>query len=96
MPDLHVDFRALERLMSTIENSMDKAGTALADVDDQVRQVAEVWEGAAASGFQRTITDWKTAHADLGARLASLHNLVATAYSNHAGAVRTNTGMWRV
>jgi WXG100 family type VII secretion target len=96
MPELRVDFQALANLISAIENGIDAIESGLSEQEAQVRWVGQVWEGAAADGFQRTITTWQSAAADLREQLTFLHELVSNAANNHADAVTTNTRMWRV
>lgn len=83
-------------LMSAIQSAIDAIDACLNDLDAQVKWVAQVWEGAASDGFQRKITDWKTASADLRGQLSFLHDMVANAARNHADAVTTNLHMWQV
>jgi WXG100 family type VII secretion target len=96
MSTLVVDFAALDRLRTAIEQSIQDAEQHLTTLDSQVRQVAQNWLGAAAEGFQRTIADWTSGRQDLQRQLEYLRTLVAAAYDNHASAVATNIAMWRV
>ena len=82
--------------MSSISRTYDDIETQLNQLSDKIQWMARVWEGSASDGFQRTISEWADAERDLRRRLVSLHTLVATAYTNHAGAVRSNTTIWRV
>ncbi|HJP73964.1 MAG TPA: WXG100 family type VII secretion target [Pseudonocardiaceae bacterium] len=96
MPELRVDFQALANLISAIENAIDAIESSLSEQEAQVQWISQVWEGAAAYGFQRTITAWRNAATDLRQQLTFLHELVSNAANNHADAVATNTHMWRV
>lgn len=96
MPELRVNFQALADLQASIETAIDAIETSLSDLETQVRWVAQVWDGAAAAGFQRATTTWEAASADLRDQLIFLRELVETAASNHANAVMANTRMWQV
>jgi WXG100 family type VII secretion target len=94
--ELRVNFGSLADLESSIERQVDGLESLLADLDQQVSGVAQVWEGAASDGFQRAMSQWRSAAGDLRERLAFARRFVTTAHDNHAGAVRGNTAMWRV
>jgi WXG100 family type VII secretion target len=96
MAILVVDFEALDQLRTAIECSIEDAEQHLTTLDRQVRQLANMWSGAAAEGFQRTITDWTNGQQDLQHQLDYLRAIVTTAHHNHATAVATNVAMWRV
>ena len=96
MSTLVVDFAALDRLRTAIEQSIHDAEQNLTTLDSQVRQLAQSWSGTAADGFQRTIADWTRGRQDLQRQLEYLRRLVATAHDNHASAVAANVAMWRV
>jgi WXG100 family type VII secretion target len=96
MPELRVNFQALADLQASIEMAIDAIETSLGELDMQVRWIVQVWDGAAAAGFQRAVTTWEAASADLRDQLTFLGQLVATAASNHANAVVANTRMWQV
>ncbi|MBO0839586.1 MAG: WXG100 family type VII secretion target [Sciscionella sp.] len=61
----------------------------------QVDYVRQHWQGASADGFQRTVAQWQAAAGDLHDSLASIHNMVAVAHDNHAGAVHAGVKRWR-
>lgn len=96
MTELRVSFAALENMRGAIEQSIEAVEDGLGALDEQVRWLSQVWDGAAAAGFQRTAADWASASRDLRDQLALLHQLVTNAYDNHAAALRTNINMWRV
>ncbi|HWE89382.1 MAG TPA: WXG100 family type VII secretion target [Pseudonocardiaceae bacterium] len=95
MPQLVVHFPSLEDLMAAIRRQIDEIETVLDDLDAQVRRLSELWVGAASEGFQRTVAEWTSATADLRSRLVFLHELVATAYTNHATVLGRSTAIWR-
>lgn len=96
MPELRVNFQTLADLQASIETAIEAIETSLGELDAQVCWVAQVWDGAAAAGFQRAVTTWEAASADLRDQLTFLGQLVGTAARNHANAVTTNTRMWQV
>jgi WXG100 family type VII secretion target len=96
MTTLVVDFEALDQLRTAIERSIEHAEQHLATLDRQIRQLANIWSGAAAEGFRRTIADWMSGRQDLQRQLDYLRTIVTTAHHNHASAVATNVAMWRV
>ena len=95
MPILRVDFAALDGLAKQIRQTVQELETTLDELDGQIRQVSEVWTGAAAEGFQATVADWRAGAEDLRGQLRFLHDLVSVAHDNHRQAVRTNIAMWR-
>lgn len=96
MSELRVDFGVLSDLASSVLRRIDDVEELLSEVDGQVNTLAELWQGAAGEGFQRTIARWRATVEDLRDRLAFAHECVTTAHTNHAGAVIANTAMWRV
>jgi WXG100 family type VII secretion target len=96
MSTLIVDFAALDELSATIERMINKTEAVLATLTGNVSRLAEMWEGSAAEGFQRTFADWMAGQRDLRRRLEDIWNLVVTAHDNHAQAVHINVAMWRV
>jgi WXG100 family type VII secretion target len=96
MSTLVVDFAALDRMRTAIEQSIEDTEQILESLTAQVRSLADLWSGAASEGFQRTVADWMAGRQDLQRQLAFLHDMVATAHSNHANAVATNVAMWRI
>jgi len=96
MATLVVDFAALDRLRTAITTSIDEASQHLQTLTDQVKWLSTEWSGAASDGFQRLVSNWLAAQADLQEQLAYLRTVVTTAHDNHASAVATNVNMWRV
>jgi WXG100 family type VII secretion target len=93
---LFVNFAELRGLAGGIDRQLEEIEALLDNLGKQIAALTELWDGAAAEGFRRTQADWFAAAGDLRVRLASLREMVVTAHDNHAGAVRTNTQMWRV
>lgn len=96
MATLVVDFAALDRLRTAISSSIDDAEQHLQTLTDQVKRLSTAWSGAASDGFQRMVSDWLAARADLQRQLSYLRTVVVTAHDNHASAVVTNVDMWQV
>jgi WXG100 family type VII secretion target len=96
MATLVVDFAALDRLRTAIAASIEDTSQHLQTLTDQVRWLSTEWSGAASDGFQKMVSDWLAAQADLRQQLSYLRTVVMTAHDNHASAVATNINMWRV
>jgi WXG100 family type VII secretion target len=95
MPQLQVDFTGLAHAQVAISRAIHAVEAILVELDRQVRWLAEAWQGAASTEFERAVTEWETASADLRDRLAFLYDLIGTASNNHADAVVANIRMWR-
>ncbi|GDY33986.1 WXG100 family type VII secretion target [Gandjariella thermophila] len=93
---LAVDFAVLNDARADIARSIEHAEDVLAALSKQVARLAEMWTGAASEGFQRTLAEWMAGQQDLQRQLQELHDLVVTAHSNHAQAVRGNVAIWQV
>jgi WXG100 family type VII secretion target len=96
MATLVVDFAALDRLRTAISSSIEDASQHLETLTDQVKWLSTEWSGGASDGFQRMVSDWLAARADLQEQLAFLRTVVETAHENHTSAVATNVNMWQV
>jgi WXG100 family type VII secretion target len=96
MATLVVEFAALDRLRTAIESSIEDASQHLQTLTEQVARLSTEWSGAASDGFQRMVSDWLAARADLQQQLSYLRTVVVTAHDNHASAVATNVNMWQV
>lgn len=89
-----VDYTALTAFQGRMRDIYADIEQHLDDLAAGIDNLATLWEGAAAEGFQKTIQSWQGSAADLRDRLAELHNMVGVAHDNQAAVVRSNTGIW--
>lgn len=76
--------------------SADRLADLLDRVDQDVRELASTWSGAASDGFQSKIGQWSAASLDLDALLKQLKVLLATANANYAAVEDANLATWQV
>ncbi|GDY34015.1 WXG100 family type VII secretion target [Gandjariella thermophila] len=96
MEQLVVDFAALEEATDSLTNHIDATEEKLNRVEQIVIDLESSWEGAAHEGFRATVAEWSSAARDLHTQLRRIRDFVVTAHGNHASAVHTNIGIWRV
>lgn len=89
-----VDYAEVTAFQDRLRGIYQQIETALADLDGEVDQLARLWEGAAADGFQSTVRSCRASAADLRDRLAQLHNMVGRAHDNQAAVVASNVNIW--
>jgi WXG100 family type VII secretion target len=89
-----VDYAEVAASQARIRGIYGQIESALADLATRVDQLTELWEGAAAEGFQATVRSWRQSAADLQERLAQLHNMVGQAHDNQASVVASNVRVW--
>ncbi len=93
---LVVDFVTLRSVAGGIDRAVSDIERSLDDLHRHLAALTATWTGDAADAYGRAQAEWFAAAEDLRMRLAGLRDLVLTAHDNHAGAVRTNTAIWRV
>ncbi|MFD2414761.1 WXG100 family type VII secretion target [Amycolatopsis pigmentata] len=96
MAELTVDFSALEALADSLAAYVDAAAALLGDVEGHVTRLESSWSGAARAAFQEAFAEWRSSVRDLHDEVRTIRDFVVTAHGNHAQAVRTNAGIWRV
>jgi WXG100 family type VII secretion target len=94
--DLVVDFASLQPLASGIDNRIEQISELLDDLQSKIDTLTAQWIGASSDAFRHAHANWLAAAEDLRTRLTGIRDLVRTAHNNHASAVHTNVGMWRV
>lgn len=93
---LTVDFAVLGGLADSLAAHLDATETVLGDVDQMVMDLEKSWEGDAQAAFHDRATEWAEAAQDLREELHRIREFVLTMHGNHATAVDTNVGIWRV
>lgn len=97
MPDeIRVDFRALEEGETSLRHAVDEVDSHLTELERCVERLLATWTGEAAEAYRAAQHEWDAAVAGMREQVREMHTLIVTAHGNHAGAVRTNTAMWRV
>ncbi|GDY34093.1 hypothetical protein GTS_57260 [Gandjariella thermophila] len=96
MDRLVVDFAALQDATDSLTSHIDATEAMLNRVEQIVRKLESSWEGSAHDGFHTTVAEWCSTARDLHTQLRRIRDFVVTAHRNHASAVHTNIGIWRV
>jgi WXG100 family type VII secretion target len=89
-----VDFRALEEGQAALRRTVDEVEAHLADLEGCVNELQKTWSGHAAETYHQAQHEWDAAAEGMKQNLRDLHDLIVTAYDNHASAVHINTKMW--
>jgi WXG100 family type VII secretion target len=77
--------------MARFERSLQQQ---LAEVDDRVSQLQQVWSGQAAQEQAEAHQRWLTGAQAMHAAVTALRRIAATAHGNYTGAVVANRQMW--
>lgn len=85
----------LSEAADAILASADRFGDLLDRVDQDVRELASTWSGAASDGFQSKIGQWSAASLDQHAALKQLKVLLTTANANYAAVEEANSATWQ-
>ncbi|QUH06323.1 WXG100 family type VII secretion target [Saccharopolyspora erythraea] len=91
-----MDFRALEEGEDALRRLVDEIDTSLTELESYVAQLLDNWAGEAAEAYRAAQGEWDAAVAGMRDNVHEMHLLLVTAHGNHASAVQTNNGIWRV
>ena len=89
------DFERLTEAESFFRRSIDELDQVLADLDTDLRPMAETWAGDASEAFTMRHRRWRAAAEDMKASLAELRKIIVTAHGNFRGALTANLRIWR-
>ena len=96
MDEIAVDFRALEEGEQGLRQAVDEIDHSLDELESYVVRLLDTWSGEAAEAYRAAQEEWDAAVTGMREDVRELHTLIVTAHGNHAGAVRTNRGIWEV
>src|SRR4051794_16870458 len=88
------DFGSIGELAGSINGRVQAIQTLVEDLRSKVDGLSSLYEGASASGFQQTRTEWNNAANDLNAVLARIAVAVNKTNEDAQATERSNTGRW--
>lgn len=93
---LTVDFVVLGGLAGSLAAQIDATDRMLDAVDQVVADLEAGWEGDGQEAFHEAMAEWFAGAREMRDELHRIREFVVTAHGNHAGAVETNSRIWRV
>ncbi|MBB5159521.1 WXG100 family type VII secretion target [Saccharopolyspora phatthalungensis] len=96
MDQIAVDFRALEAGEDALRRAVDEIDFRLTDLEGVAGRLLSTWTGEAADAYQAAQREWNQAAAGMRENVREMHQLLVTAHSNQATAVRSNASIWEV
>ncbi len=89
-----VDLAALDACVARIVALEDFAAKRLAEIDERVDHVQQIWTGEAAAAQRAAHQEWVTGFAIMQTGLKALRAAAAASHRNYSAAVAANASMW--
>lgn len=94
MGDIKVTFGSLEQLSGDIHNQVTQIEGNLNDLQSQISNLEQIWEGGASAGFQQVKGQWFTSADHLRVVLAKIETAVIQSTDGYRDAEDRNTKRW--
>lgn len=94
MGDIKVTFGSLEQLSGDIHGQVAAIEGNLNDLQSQISNLEQIWEGGASAGFQSTKQQWFTSADHLRQVLAKIETAVIQSTDGYRDAEDRNTKRW--
>ena len=94
-PSIKVDFGQIEAGAQHISSTAQQIDQLLEDLQRQIADLEQIWEGSAGGDFQQIKQKWNTSAQDLQSVLASIGTAVNAAHEAYTQTENANASSWQ-